>query len=279
MLKRYTGNTDSRREDYKFRLPYIGDPDIHVHCVPAQQRPFLQLLLMAEAQALADALMAATVNAVALKLPEFSPDRIEYWFIAIEAEFNLRIPAVTQDQTRYSYVVAALKGQVMDRVIDIIRNPPADGKAFKDRLLSAFGRTPLERSKSILDWPGMGDGTPSALLSKMLASLPIGEDPEHILFKALFLRQLPADVQDHLARSTALTTRQLAEHADAYFALSGARQRWSAGEAGMRETSVPVSMRKERPEALSWTYSSRKVVAPATTATGGRRWSFPLAVS
>ncbi len=182
---------------------------------------------MAEAQALADALMAATVNAVALKLPEFSPDRIEYWFIAIEAEFNLRIPAITQDQTKYSSVVAALKGQVMDRVIDIIRNPPADGtryQAIKDRLLSAaFGRTPLERSKSLLDWPGMGDGTPSALLSKMLASLPIGEDPEHILFNALFLRQLPADVQDHLARSTALTTRQLAEHADAYFTLSGAR--------------------------------------------------------
>ena len=135
---------------------------------------------MAEAQALADALMAATVNAVVLKLPEFSPDRIEYWFIAIEAEFNLRIPAITQDQIKYSYVVAALKGQVMDRVIDIIRNPPADGtryQAIKDRLLSAFGRTPLERSKSLLDWLGMGDGTPSALLSKMLASLPIGEDP------------------------------------------------------------------------------------------------------
>ena len=83
--------------------------------------------------------------------------------------------------------------------------------------------TPLERSKSLLDWPEMGDGTPSALLSKMLASLHIGEDPEHILFNALFLRQLPADVQDHLAHSTALTTCQLAEHADAYFALSGAR--------------------------------------------------------
>ena len=69
----------------------------------------------------------------------------------------------------------------------------------------------------------MCDGTPSAFLSKILASLPIGEDPEHILFKALFLRQLPADVQDHLACSTALTTRQLAEHADAYFALSGDR--------------------------------------------------------
>ena len=90
---------------------------------------------MVEAQAVADALMAATLNTVALntvalKLPEFSPDRIEYWFIAVEAEFNLHVPAITQDQTRYSYVVSALKSQVMDRVIDIIRNPPAAGTRY-----------------------------------------------------------------------------------------------------------------------------------------------------
>ena len=78
---------------------------------------------MVEAQAVADALMAATISTVALKLPEFSPDRIEYWFIAVETEFNLCLPANNQDQTRYSYVVSALKGQVMDRVIDIIGTP------------------------------------------------------------------------------------------------------------------------------------------------------------
>ena len=114
----------------------------------------------------------------------------------------------------------------MDRMIDIIRNPPAAGtryQAIKDCFLSAFSRSPLERSKMLLDWPGMGDGTPSALLGKMLACLPAGEDSDHILFKVLFLRQLPADVQDHLAHSTALTIHVLAEQADAYFALSGTR--------------------------------------------------------
>ena len=182
--------------------------------------------IMVEAQAVADDLMAAIINTVALKLPEFSPDRIEYCFISVEAEFNLRVPAITQDQTRYSYVVAALKGQVMDRVIDTIRNPPAAGthyQAIKDRLLTTFSRSHLERSKMLLDWPGMGDGTPSALLSKILACLPAGEDSEHILFKVLFLRQLPADAQDHLAYSTALTICVQAEQADAYFALSGTR--------------------------------------------------------
>ena len=114
----------------------------------------------------------------------------------------------------------------MDRMIDIIRNPPAavtHYQGIKDHLLSAFSRSPSERSKMLHDWPGMGDGSPSALLIKMFAFLPTGEDSEYILFMVLFLWQLPADVQDHLAHSTALTIHMLAEQADAYFTLSGTR--------------------------------------------------------
>ena len=96
-------------------------------------------------------------------------------------------------------------------------------QAIKGHFLSAFGRSPFERSKMLLDWPGMGDGTPSALLGKMLACLPAGEDSEHILFKVLFLRQLPADVQDNPAHFTALTIHVMAQQADTYFALSGTR--------------------------------------------------------
>ena len=129
--------------------------------------------------------MAATINTVALKLPEFSPDRIEYWFIAVEAEFNLRVPAITQDQTSYSYVVSALKGQVMDRVIDIIRNPPAAGTRARARYSLpghqrsppfCINRSPIERSKTPLDWPVVGDGALSALLSKTPLDWPVVGD-------------------------------------------------------------------------------------------------------
>ena len=112
----------------------------------------------------------------------------------------------------------------MDRVIDIIRNSPAAGthyQAIRDRLLSIFGRSPLERNMMILDWPRMGDETQSALFSKMSACLPAGEDSEHILLKVLFLWQFPADVQNHLAHSTVLSMRVLTEQAEAYFTLSG----------------------------------------------------------
>ena len=52
---------------------------------------------------------------------------------------------ITQDHNRYSYVVAALKDQVMGRVIDIIRNPPASGthkQAIKDCLFPHLAGLP-----------------------------------------------------------------------------------------------------------------------------------------
>ena len=112
----------------------------------------------------------------------------------------------------------ALKGQFMDMVIDIIRNlSPADThyQAIKERLLSAFGLSTIERRKMLLDWPGMVDGTPSAFLSKKLAYIPAGENSEHILLKVLFLWKLPADSQHYLARSTSQTNCMLARKANA----------------------------------------------------------------
>ena len=86
-----------------------------------RQSPLFHIVV--EAQAVADSLMAATVNTVALKLLELSPIRIKYWFLAFEAEFNLPVSSVTQEENKNGYVVTTLKDLVMDRIIDIIRKP------------------------------------------------------------------------------------------------------------------------------------------------------------
>ena len=85
------------------------------------QSPLSHIVI--EAQAVADSLMAATVNTVALKLLELSPNRIKYWFLAFEAEFHLPVSSFTQEQNKNGYVVTTFKDLVMDRIIDIIRNP------------------------------------------------------------------------------------------------------------------------------------------------------------
>ena len=54
---------------------------------------------------------APEVQAVSVKLPEFWPDDPEVWFIRVEAQ--LRSRAITQDQTRFDYVVAALDNRAI----------------------------------------------------------------------------------------------------------------------------------------------------------------------
>ena len=47
-----------------------------------------------------------SVQAVAIKLPDFWPENPEIWFVRVEAQ--LRSRSVTPDQTKFDYIVSAL---------------------------------------------------------------------------------------------------------------------------------------------------------------------------
>ena len=58
----------------------------------------------------------------------------------------------------------------------------------------------------------------------MLALLPSDEHANpSILFKELFVRQLPAEIRHHIMDKYDLKVRQLAEEADRFFTITGAR--------------------------------------------------------
>ncbi|KAH7936849.1 hypothetical protein HPB49_005747 [Dermacentor silvarum] len=59
---------------------------------------------------------------VAIKLPPFWVDSPEVWFAQVEAQFSLA--RITQDRTRYDYVVAHLDARYANEVRDIRANPP-----------------------------------------------------------------------------------------------------------------------------------------------------------
>ena len=59
---------------------------------------------------------------VAVKLPPFWADSPEVWFAQVEAQFSLA--RITQDRTRYDYVVAHLDARYANEVLDILANPP-----------------------------------------------------------------------------------------------------------------------------------------------------------
>ena len=172
--------------------------------------------------ALEDANRAMTT--ATLKLPEFYRHRPEVWFHFVEAQFLLR--NITDDQVKFAHVVISLHPDVSALISDSISPPPAENQynTIKARLLKEFTLSPAERASQLLSMPGLGDQRPSQLLSQMLALLPANKQAEPgILFKELFLCQLPADFRPHLADKYNLDVRALAKEADHFFSITGSR--------------------------------------------------------
>ena len=62
------------------------------------------------------------VSAVALKLPTFWVHNPQLWFCSVEAQFAVR--NITQDDTKYHYVVASLTDDMANAVASFLTNPP-----------------------------------------------------------------------------------------------------------------------------------------------------------
>ena len=63
------------------------------------------------------------VHRVTVRPPPFYPEEPELWFASLECQFQLA--GITQDATKYAYVLAQLEPQYAKEVKDIIRQPPA----------------------------------------------------------------------------------------------------------------------------------------------------------
>ena len=138
------------------------------------------------------------VESVALKLPTFWVSSPSAWFAQAEAQFALK----SQDETKYYHVVASLHTTTATRALSIITNPPTTTKypVIKSFLTSAFGLSEEERASALLGQRGLGDSKPSELMDKMLSLL--GEHKPCLLFRHIFMQQLPDHIRIPLASST-----------------------------------------------------------------------------
>ena len=137
----------------------------------------------------------ADTNAVALKLTAFWVDHPRVWLQQAEAQFALK--NITADVTKYHYVVAALDQSTALRVIDVLEDPPQDGKYdnLRRRLTDVFGLSPRQRADRLLEFGAhsLGDMRPSQLMDEMLGLL--GGHKPCLLFESLFLKSMPEDVR------------------------------------------------------------------------------------
>ena len=103
-------------------------------------------------------------------------------------------------QTKFDCCVQSMMQEVVVKVLDLIRKPPADHLYLhlKDRLLRIFTLNNYARAEAIANLTG--DMQPSTLMSRMLGLLPAGHAPCFFL-QAAFLKCLPAEVRAHLVHN------------------------------------------------------------------------------
>lgn len=96
----------------------------------------------------------ANIYAATIKLPD-----AQQWFQHIKAQFQLR--GITQDVTKYFYIVAVLDASTTARVIVLLEAPPADGKynALKAFLLP-YELWEVERADGLLSLNSLGNSKP-----------------------------------------------------------------------------------------------------------------------
>jgi hypothetical protein len=152
------------------------------------------------------------VSAVAIKLPTFWTTQPAVWFTQAEAQFHIK--NVTQDITKYYYVVSALDQTTASRILDVLASPPENDKYnnLKTKLIATFGLSRRDRASRLLHLSGIGDRKPSELMDEILSLLD--GHKFCLLAEQIFLEQLPEDIRLQIADDDFADPRALALRAD-----------------------------------------------------------------
>jgi hypothetical protein len=149
---------------------------------------------------------------VGVRVPPFWPEEPEIWFSQIEGQFM--IAGITNDLTKFHYVISQLDRQFSKEVKDIITNPPATDKypKLKSELISRLSDTNERQIQQLLHHEELGDRKPSQFLRHLqgLAAKRITDD----VLRMMWTNRLPASIQTVLAAHPSASLDILADLAD-----------------------------------------------------------------
>ncbi|XP_031619422.1 uncharacterized protein LOC116338365, partial [Contarinia nasturtii] len=139
------------------------------------------------------------ISRITIKAPTFVKNEPDLFFIQMEAQF--RNAGISNDNSKYNHVIAALEPQYLSMVSDLVRNPPTSDKydSIKKRLIDEYTQSDQKKLRVLLTEIELGDDKPSHLLRKMrdLAKNSLTDDA----LKSLWIDRLPENVRAVVAIS------------------------------------------------------------------------------
>lgn len=141
------------------------------------------------------------INRVAVKIPPFWADEPELWFAQLEGQFALE--GITQDETKYSYVLAHIETKHAKETKDLVTSPPPDNRYehIKKALVQRLSTSQEQRIRQLLEHKEINDQRPSQFL-RHLQALAHSAIPEQLL-RTIWMGRLPSQLQAILATRSA----------------------------------------------------------------------------
>ena len=139
------------------------------------------------------------VAAVSHQIPDIWEEDVKGYFAIFEAACVKK--KITQDETKYSHLLAALTPAVRKRMVGHLPEPGEEGALYetlKNKIKNTYTRTPAERAREVMDVFNLGDRDPLHLLSYMQGLLPDKKDQDNIFFRTIWLDAIPESIKDQL---------------------------------------------------------------------------------
>lgn len=150
---------------------------------------------------------------VGVRLPPFWPDEPAVWFAQVEGHFLLS--QITNDKTKFYYIISQLEHRYAAEVKDIIIAPP-EGRTYetlKSELIKRLSQSRAREVKQLLTDEELGDRRPSQFL-RHLRHVAGSEVPDEFV-KTIWTSRLPTHVQTAIASQPQSDLNSLADLADA----------------------------------------------------------------
>lgn len=154
-----------------------------------------------------------SLDRVALKIPPFWQDEPTLWFAQVESQLSLA--GITNDTTKFHYVVANLDYKVAQVVRDLIITPPANEKfeTLRKELVRRLSTSQEKRIQQLLQQEEIGDRRPSEFLRHLRSLVTEPTLPEAFL-RTLWVSRLPQQTQAILSTQDDTPLDKLSQLAD-----------------------------------------------------------------